>query len=633
MPRRLKVLMSAYACEPGKGSEPEVGWQWALQMARFHDVTVLTRENNRVGIERALMELRGKQPLPDFVYHEESLFLLGMKRHLHTTKLYYLLWQRSARNVVSQLQKERHFDLFHHVTFAGVRYPAAIWGHGVPCIWGPIGGAESVPVSLLPWKHPRSLAAEISRNTHNLLQSGFFQVLPRRARASTVTLVSTAEMQRVFATMGFETQLMPTIGLNTNVWKIRPRVAHGGPLKLLFVGNIITLKGVDLALRALKESGTDATLTLIGDGNYLPAMRQLTAKLELGSRVCFRGRVPRQEVLKLYSEFDAFIFPSLHDTGGYSVIEAMFNELPVICLDCGGPAVATREGCGVKVPLGTPATVVAGLADAIKLYAGDRERVRKDGHAARESILKNYNWETKGEQMNEVYQKAADEPGKEKSPAGKQFTGIGRSTNLLHRLVSLKGFAVLGLVLLMVGMAGFLTLAHLKKTAGQIVNDTLPGLVFAGQANAYMAEANRTLLFIISDSSEERKSLRDHIDNVSQQTSGYLAQYSHSIFGNDDRKIFDALVTERTAYINLRNHILDLASAGDRAEALKEFNESLMPAQAMVKSAGDRMFDFNIRQGELRSKEIMTACTFTQLTVALIGVVIFVLGFFIGLFR
>ncbi len=51
---RLKVLMSAYACEPGKGSEPEVGWQWAMRMARFHDVTVLTRANNRAAIEPAV---------------------------------------------------------------------------------------------------------------------------------------------------------------------------------------------------------------------------------------------------------------------------------------------------------------------------------------------------------------------------------------------------------------------------------------------------------------------------------------------------------------------------------------------------------------------------------------------------
>src|SRR5580765_1658556 len=100
MARRLKVLISAYACEPGKGSEPEVGWQWALQMARFHDVTVLTRANNRPAIEPELQRLKGKQPLPNFVYHDHGAALLGFKRLFKAHKLYYLLWQRSARAVV-----------------------------------------------------------------------------------------------------------------------------------------------------------------------------------------------------------------------------------------------------------------------------------------------------------------------------------------------------------------------------------------------------------------------------------------------------------------------------------------------------------------------------------------------------
>src|SRR3954468_6504356 len=100
MAQRLKVLISAYACEPGKGSEPEVGWQWSLQMARFHDVTVLTRANNGPAIEGALAHLRGHQPLPRFVYHDRHKLLLGVKRRLGSVQLYYLLWQRSARRLI-----------------------------------------------------------------------------------------------------------------------------------------------------------------------------------------------------------------------------------------------------------------------------------------------------------------------------------------------------------------------------------------------------------------------------------------------------------------------------------------------------------------------------------------------------
>ena len=46
-----KILLSAYACEPNKGSEPEVGWQWAVNIARKHEVWILTKENNRHTID------------------------------------------------------------------------------------------------------------------------------------------------------------------------------------------------------------------------------------------------------------------------------------------------------------------------------------------------------------------------------------------------------------------------------------------------------------------------------------------------------------------------------------------------------------------------------------------------------
>src|SRR5437588_12958155 len=103
MADRLKVLISAYACEPDKGSEPEVGWQWALQMARFHDITVLTRANNRAVIESELEKLQGQRPLPTFVYHDRGALMLQVKSSFKAIHLYYLLWQRSAREVIANL--------------------------------------------------------------------------------------------------------------------------------------------------------------------------------------------------------------------------------------------------------------------------------------------------------------------------------------------------------------------------------------------------------------------------------------------------------------------------------------------------------------------------------------------------
>jgi glycosyltransferase involved in cell wall biosynthesis len=635
MARRLKVLLSAYACEPDKGSEPEVGWQWALQMARWHDVTVITRTNNRAGIERVIEVLNGTQPLPKFVYYDRSPFLMELKRRLGSIKLYYLLWQRGAREVVARLQAANHFDLMHHVTFAAFRYPTAIWGHGVATIWGPVGGIESIPTRLLPWDHPTSLFHEIVRNISNAIQSAPYHTLPRRAEASTLILSSTAEMREKFLQLGFKSELMPTIGLPAKAMPFAPRQPRPGPLKLLFVGNLITLKGIDLIIQALKISGTDATLTLVGSGNYREQAERKARRLGLPDRVNFVGRLPREEVLRLYPEYDVFLFPSLHDTGGYAVIEAMLNELPVICLDCGGPAVAVTETCGIKVKVGAKPDVIRDLAQAIRTYDADRGLLQRHARAARDRVVEYYDWDKKGNQMAERYEQAVEKfTGTNQQFIKRPYSGTGGMPNLLHRFFSVRGMLISVIGLLVIGMLGFASLRHLKGEAGRIVKDTLPGLSYAGEANSSLAQAfNRTLLLLMTDDARQREDLRLQIAQFSSQTTAYLEAYKGQIFTLEDQQRYEELMRRRAEYFRVRAATIGLAEQNNRAGVFDHLQRELLPAYQKYKEAGDKLFEYNMREGNSRGLNIMRVCTYTQWIVAGIAIVIFVIGFFIGVAR
>lgn len=410
MKPRLKILLSAYACEPGKGSEPEVGWQWAIHLAQLHDVTVITRANNQEPIEREMTRLREVQPVPRFVYHDESPALLRLKRQFRAHRLYYVRWQQSARQVVARLHREEAFDLAHHVTFAGYRFPTAIEGQDFPGIWGPVGGVESIPVGLLPWKYPRELVAEAGRNLLNALTLSFPGRLRRRAQSAAIVVASTPLMRETFERLGVASQLMSAIGLDTTAIPRRAPVPVTGPLKLLFVGNLLALKGVDLALHALAMSGTEAQFTIIGDGPIQGRLKKEAVQLGLGQRVHFLGRRPRAEVLQSYSDYHALLFPSLHDTGGFAVIEAMAYGLPVICLDAGGPAMALQPDGGICVPLGSRSAVIAGLSQAIRTYDRDRDLLAAHGQNARRLVEQNYHWPGKVRQMDALYRRALAAP-------------------------------------------------------------------------------------------------------------------------------------------------------------------------------------------------------------------------------
>ena len=635
MSRRLRVLLSAFSCEPHKGSEPEVGWQWALQVARFHDVTVLTQSKNRVGIERALALLPGQRSEPRFVYHDLHENLRGMRLRPSGLRLYHILWQKSARDVVQQLHQENKFDLMHHVTLAGFRYPTAIWGHGVPCIWGPVGGIENAPLRLLSILHPVSFLHEFVRNSHNLLQHAPFNILVKRLGSSTLPLASTNEMRAFFKKMGFEVRVMPTIGLNPRELPFRAHQPHVGPLRLLFVGNIIALKGLHLAVEALAAAGTDATLTIVGSGDYETRLRVRAERLGVAKQLIWLGRLPREKVLELYPDYDVLLFPSLHDTGGYAVIEAMFNALPVICLDSGGPAVAVGENCGVKIPLTSHAQVVAGLAMGIRLYHQERERLSRDGKAARQRVLEEYDWDKKGAQMNECYLAAMEKfqsPNSDK--ASNAHSGIGSFAIFLSRVLSFRGLAATGLGLFLIGALGFFSVSRLKADARTIIEDTLPGLSYAGEANASLAQAfNRTLLLLNVDNPEQRAQIEREVDLFSQRTTRLLQAYKRQIYSAQELAVFNQMQARREDYLRQRLQTMSLIHSNRHQEAVAHCKSQLLPAYNRYKEAGDKLFEYNMHQGQSRGRIILTVCTITQLVVAGVGILIFLAGFLLGVSR
>ena len=88
---KLRVLISAYACEPNKGSEPGIGWNMTKQIARYHEVWIITRANNRSVIEEDLK----KKPLPNvhFCYYDLPFWCGFWKKAYGGLYLYYYLWQ------------------------------------------------------------------------------------------------------------------------------------------------------------------------------------------------------------------------------------------------------------------------------------------------------------------------------------------------------------------------------------------------------------------------------------------------------------------------------------------------------------------------------------------------------------
>jgi glycosyltransferase involved in cell wall biosynthesis len=407
MAQRLKVIVSAYACEPGRGSEPGTSWEWCVHLARHHDLTVITRANQRAAIEKELAVLSSRQPVPRFIYHDSAGWVRWLRQRTPGKYIwYYYLWQRAAQKIVARLVREEPFDLVHHLSWATFRYRAAIWGHGLPSVWGSVAGAELCPWSLLPWRHPGALVAELARNLATIFHSSRFAPLRKRCLRSTLTVAVSPEMQRACERLGAPAKLLPTLAVHPPAPYVRETTA-GRPLRLLFVGRVMYWKGVELALHALYHSQTDARYDFIGEGPFIPQAQRLARELGLESRVSFRGRVAYDAMVQAYRDYDVLLFPSLHDSGGNVVVEAMSHGMPVICLDRGGPGLFVLHAVtGMTVKDGSREQVIGGLADAIRGYDLNREMLADHGAAGRRHVDAEFTWPYRAAQMDAIYREA-----------------------------------------------------------------------------------------------------------------------------------------------------------------------------------------------------------------------------------
>ncbi len=382
----MKLLLSAYACEPDKGSEPGVGWNWALALLRRgYEVHVMTRSNNRPGIESAL---RAQNLNLNVAYYDLPAWARVWKHWPGGIYLYYLLWQIGVYRLAKRLHSTENFDCVHHVTFASFRQPSFMGRLGIPFLFGPVGGGETMPAqfrSRISWS---ARVAEAVRNLGNALIVFDPFMWFTFTRAHTIACTTGETLARIPRRFRAKCIVQPTIGINQ--WEI---VGAGqAPVlrpQFLFIGRLLYWKGLHLVLRALaqvRQSVPHARLKIIGDGKDRAWLKSVAQKAGVADLVEWISAKPQNEISQEYRDCLAFVFPSLHDSGGMVVLEALAASVPVLCLDLGGPGAIVTPSCGIVVKSGqaSEASVVESLAKAMTLLATDaglRARLSADAVA------------------------------------------------------------------------------------------------------------------------------------------------------------------------------------------------------------------------------------------------------------
>lgn len=190
---------------------------------------------------------------------------------------------------------------------------------------------------------------------------------------------------------------------------LRPLGVRHNPIPvILFTGRHIQRKGIEYLIQAMRilRRSRAVRLVITGDGDQRAMLERLTADLELGGSIEFKGFVSPAELSILYSTCDVYVLPSVFDDRGdaeglgVTSIEAFLNECPVVATDVGGIVdVVHHEETGLLVPEKNPAAI----ASAIARYLDDPVFARRMARAGRLFAEEHFDWDRITEQVQDIY--------------------------------------------------------------------------------------------------------------------------------------------------------------------------------------------------------------------------------------
>lgn len=420
----MKILLSLYACEPNRGSEPGVGWAWALGMSKRLNTYCLTRTNNKEIIEKELQNL-GYEKLDSeengvdkyhnkndgttlrFIFTDLPKWILKLKqKHILPTSVYYLMWQFKARNYFDSLKI--NVDIIHHVTFNSFVVPGVWWNRKEKVVLGPLGGTSICANHFLRVYPLFPRIKEFLRGlTRKSLKTNiFFNKANKNADIVLLTDKKLIEKLHSNNTKKYF-QLIETAipeALTSPYYSAKVKREN----QFVWAGTMDGHKALEITLRAYaKAFGNNIEnapiIKIYGIGPNTNKMIKLAKKLKIYEMMEFNGKTSQINLWEESRKSIALIFSSVRDTSGNVALEAMANRTPVICFDHQGIGTIATEDTSIKIQPTSWDSSIHDFSEAMIKLTSNPELVDILGENARKYVLENYTWDKKFDIVNFLY--------------------------------------------------------------------------------------------------------------------------------------------------------------------------------------------------------------------------------------
>lgn len=288
----------------------------------------------------------------------------------------------------------------------GFREPGFLWKiKDIPFVWGPVGGMELMPTGYLAGTGLVQKLKVYLKNFFNNLQRKYQpRLLSVLNRADAVIAATKGVHDLIVNYHHKKVILINETGCYVNQNQVNESVDS---FDVLWVGKFDFRKQLGLALHVIANMPKDCLVKLhvAGSGQALEVNRykELAKDLGIENRVEWHGLMPHDKVLELMSKCDLFLFTSIMEGTPHVVLEALQNNLPIVCLDTCGQAGVVDDTIGFKIPVTNTNQSIRDFTDTIINLYNHRDLLTKLKSNCLER-QKQLSWDNKARQMVEIYE-------------------------------------------------------------------------------------------------------------------------------------------------------------------------------------------------------------------------------------
>ncbi len=399
----MNILYIAYSCMPNKGSEEKIGWSIPLEASKHHNVFVVTKEEHRKTIEQYKKD-KGIDNIKFFYVDINNVYKKIFKGVMYSVRLN--IWHKNAYPTVRDICKKENIDVIHQITpieFRSIGKYGDIENTKFVC--GPLGGGEFLPNSLKVYAKG-NMFVEYARAILNSFYRLRYKINGKLRKCDYIMFANKETQQYLndLCTI-VDTKLFFDNGISETEIKDQEK-KQNEKFTMLVAGRLAYRKGHSFLLDVLKElpKDLDYECRIIGEGPMEKKIKKKVCEYGLSDKVVFTGRIPFEQMTQEYENASVFVMPSIRETTGAVLLEAMSNGVPLVTIDkFGGPVLFDNDSAYLYSG-NTLSEYKKSLKDILIRCAENPDELKIKGEKLKELAYENV-WSKKVEFYNHIYEK------------------------------------------------------------------------------------------------------------------------------------------------------------------------------------------------------------------------------------